>query len=505
MNQPTQLTQDRILVKELRERERNAASMPHFAFATLNIKAAAHHKLIYQCLMGLVNDEYDDLIVNTPPGSAKSTLISQVFPSWYLGHYPKNNVIITSHTTTLAEQWSKRTRDLISMPEYTDIFPGTTISKDSSSVSRWATAQGGTCAAAGVGMAILGIRADFICIDDPVSGSEQAESITQLQKLHEWFKSDLKSRLKPRAKMVLVCQRMSANDLAGFMIDSHAENPTRRLRVLNLPMVADSPNDPLGRAIGERLWPEWYTEEMVADLRKDDYTWRTMWQQQPPSESGSWVSPDEVGFRPSPEITPTSSTYGCTDLAISVNSGDYTVHIVIAVNERGEWDIVEAQRARVDPSASATTVVNLCETYKPKGWAIDDDNASKVFMPLVATRAMAEHTFVPWWPVPLRGQDKETRAASLRGHFKRRMVFMPKDAPFTRWLLNEIFGFPNLLGQGVDDGVDALSALSRKLLSIVKKPMEAAPPKPSPTIQEMTLNQLFEDREHRGAGRRHRV
>ena len=173
----------------------------------------------------------------------------------------------------------------------------------------------------------------------------------------------------------------------------------------------------------------------------------------------------------------------------------------MAIDQQGAWDIIDASRTRVDPDTASKQIIKLCETYKPNEWLIDDDNASKVFMPLVATAARETHTYVPWHPMPMRGQDKETRAAALRGQFKRRRVFMPKDAHWTKWLLTEILGFPNLVGQGVDDGVDALSCLGRRLASTEKQapdPVKAPPPK---TMQAMTLNELFEDRGHRRGSR----
>ena len=97
----------------------------------------------------------------------------------------------------------------------------------------------------------------------------------------------------------------------------------------------------------------------------------------------------------------------------------------------------------------------------------------------------------------MRGQDKETRAASLRGMFKRRKIFMPPDAPFARWLLTEIANFPNALGEGVDDGVDALSVLGRRIVAIAPAPSNVAPIAPKlKTWQDMTLNEMWEDREH---------
>jgi hypothetical protein len=94
--------------------------------------------------------------------------------------------------------------------------------------------------------------------------------------------------------------------------------------------------------------------------------------------------------------------------------------------------------------------------------------------------------------MPMRGQNKETRAAPLRGQFKRRKVFLPHNAPWTRWFVAELLSFPNALGQGVDDGVDALGLLGRRLLAVARPSLTVVPAR-ALTTAEMTLDQLFED------------
>lgn len=482
-------------LREIREREKAQSSLSDYARQVVGVIPAQHHMLICDALDdGVINDEWDDLVVCMPPGSAKSTYVSHCFPAWFLGKYPDKNVILASHTASLAEKWSRRVRDTLNTTEHAHRFADSSLSKDSTAVARWSTSRNGEFLAAGVGMSILGFRADLVVLDDPISGFEQAQSVTQLQKVHDWYKSDLKSRLKPRAKIVTVCQRTAAWDMAGYIMKEFAKNPTRRLRVINIPMVATTHDDALGRSVGDRLWPEWYTAEMVEDLRKDDFVWRTMWQQEPPSDDGEWVSTSDIRFRPTP--TTLEKCYGMSDLALSVNTGDYTVHFIVAVDHNGDWDIVEGQRARVDVEQSSSTIVQLCATYKPIEWLIDDDNASKVFGTLVGTKARQLSVPVPWRPMPMRGQDKETRAASLRGMFKRGRVYMPPDAPFTKWLTNELLTFPNAVGSGVDDGIDALGLIGRRML-VISAPVAPVAPRPLPTLQDMTLNQLWEDNANR--------
>jgi predicted phage terminase large subunit-like protein len=145
----------------------------------------------------------------------------------------------------------------------------------------------------------------------------------------------------------------------------------------------------------------------------------------------------------------------------------------------------------------------MVETYSPQECLIDDDNASKVYMQLLSQMARDQNIPVPWKPLPMRGQDKETRAAPLRGMFKRKKIFI-KRAPWTSWLVGELLKFPNALGSGVDDGVDALSLLGRRLSVLVgAAPAPAAKP-PVKTWQDMTLNEMWTDREKQ-VGHRRRV
>lgn len=480
------------IIAELERRDRASNTLAGFAEAHMDVIPAEHHKLICQAIDELLNDEYDELIINTPPGAAKSTYTSIGLPAYFLNRWPAKQVLAASYSTELAEKWGRRVRNIVGSKEFHAAHDAT-LSADSRSAGRWATEQGGEFYAAGVGSGILGFRADLVIIDDPISGFEEAQSLTQLQKVHGWYETDLVTRMKPKAKLVLICQRLARNDLAGYLIDRNIAMPTRRQKVLILKMECEEgDNDPLGRAPGDRLWPEWFSPEMVMDAKRDDFKWRTLYQQQPPSDDGSWVSTEDIQFRPRPTITSQSILYGMTDLALSVNTGDYTVHLVVAIDEVGDWDVIHGTRERVDPEKSSSRLVELAGMYRCQEWLIDDDNASKVFMPLVATQARATRTMVPWKPMPMRGIDKETRAAPLRGQFKRRKVYMPADAPYTKWLVKELLTFPNATGSGVDDGIDALGLLGRRMTALAKQAAPVVQLK-RPTLQEMTLNQLFED------------
>mgnify|MGYP001142663433 CR=1 FL=1 len=336
-------------------------------------------------------------------------------------------------------------------------------------------------------------------IDDPLASFEQAQSDTQLAKMRDWYENDFITRMKPGAKVVLICQRLARNDLAGYLIDRNAEKQTRRQYILRLRMEADpelDPIDPLGRAPGERLWPEWFTAEMVIDAKRDEYKWRTLYQQEPPSDTGEWVRREDIVIldadnRPAQDDL---SMYLCSDLALSINKGDYSVHIAAGVDANGLVHVVDAWRGRVAIEQTAARHVAMTREYLPLESLIDDDNAARVYVQLLAGMSREAGQPVPLKQMPMRGQDKETRNAALRGLFRRGRVRL-WQGEWNNWLVKELMMFPNAVGSGVDDGVDALGLIGRRLiaLAVPAGPQPAAPP--LPTIQQMTLNDLWEDRE----------
>ena len=345
-----------------------------------------------------------------------------------------------------------------------------------------------------------GILVHNCMIDDPIGGFEQAQSETQLAKVQGWYETDLMTRLKPGGKIVLICQRLSPNDLAGYMIARHEMNPTRRMRVLTLRMeYEEGDDDGTERQPGERLWPEWFTQRMVEDAKRDEYRWTTLYQQRPPSSTGDWVGRERLRFVAPGEVPPPDQLkhYLCTDLALSINSGDYTVHLVIGVAGPDHGNaiyVLDAIRSRKAVDDTADQLLSLVGAYKPLECLIDDDNAAKVYMQLLAAKGRERGIKPPMKMLPMRGQDKETRAAPLRGLFlEGRIVFVV--APWNEWMVREVLTFPNAMGVGVDDGIDALGLIGRRLASLARPGTSPKQSPPPPTMAQMCLEELYYDRD----------
>ena len=222
-----------------------------------------------------------------PPGAAKSTFVSTLFPPWYLARHPDHAIIAASHTMELAERFGRRVRNLINEHSSTlDV----TLAPDIQAAGQWETTAGGEYFAAGVLGAITGRRSDLVLIDDPVKSRAEADSETVRERVWEWWKADLLTRLKPGAKIVLVQTRWHEDDLGGRLL-AEMDAGGRRWEVLKLPMEAEQ-HDPLGRAPGELLWPEWFRPDMVAEAKRDSRTWSALYQQRPAPAEGTYFERD---------------------------------------------------------------------------------------------------------------------------------------------------------------------------------------------------------------------
>ena len=472
----------RSAVKVLREREQARGSFWEFCNQTVfkrlpNRVPARHHEVVCQHIQKLADDpDGGILIILMPPGGAKTMLAGRALPAWALGRVPKTEIVMVTNAMPLAEKNGRAIREILQTPTYQHIFDAT-ISQSSSSASSFLTTNGGDFFGVGTAGAALGRRGNWVLIDDPISGFEEAQSFSQMQKLHDAFEANILTRLVPGAKVVLICQRLARNDLAGYLIDRAGRvKGGRKTTVLRMPMLCDdAANDPLGRAEGEPLWPEYWTPGMLVDAQADPYKWKTLYQQSPPSDDGVWADAQDVQVTPMPRGVVESDdwrTYIGTDIAYSVNRGDYTVFAVVAFHKKtGAMHLVDLYRKQTDNAFSADALLGLIETWRPSWVGIDNDPGSQSFVSHLKTRAAYQRVALPIEVVAIGGKAKEARADALRSKIKSGLLHVDRSAPWALAVMKEITSFPNATGDGVDDIIDALGLVARKTsMMMVSKP-----------------------------------
>ena len=243
-------------------------------------KAAKHLKLLNRKLIDVAYGKTKRLIVSMPPRHGKSMLISQFFPAWFLGRFPDKRVMLTSYEAGFAASWGRKARDVLE-ERGREMF-NIELRNDSTAADRWdIKGHTGGMVTAGVGGPLTGKGADLLIIDDPIKNAEEAASKTIREKIWDWWGSTAYTRLEPDGAVIIIMTRWNEDDLVGKVIQN-LEESGEEWEVLNLPALAEE-HDPLGRDVGEALWPERFDEKRLDKIRRTigSYYFSALYQQRP--------------------------------------------------------------------------------------------------------------------------------------------------------------------------------------------------------------------------------
>lgn len=441
-----------------------------------------HHQLLISRLEALTRGEIDRLAVFMPPGSAKSTYCSVLFPAWFLAQQRRAAVLAASHTTELAEKWGRHVRN--SIVEHSNLL-GISLSGDSQAAGRWELREGGTYYAAGVGVGIAGFRADLAIIDDPVRSRQDADSETVRDKIWDWYKSDLLPRMRPDGRIVLIQTRWHEDDLAGRCLAEMARGGDR-WDILCLPAEAED-HDPLGRKPGEWLWDDAYGYGKFLRHEKATQTprnWSALYQQQPAPETGDYFNAEWLKPYDRAPARDTLTVYGASDYAVTAEGGDYTVHIVVGVDPENRIYVLDLWRSQASSDQWVEAFCDLVLLWKPLGWAEEQGQIRAGIGPFLDRRQRERKAYVARETFPTRG-DKAVRAQSIRGRMALEGLYVPMSAPWYSALRSELLSFP--AGRH-DDQVDALGLIGQLLDLMIAGRI---PPKVEP--QKIDGYRPFED------------
>ena len=357
----------RSLLLELLGRKKAAESLAAYIdYLQTGFKPARHHRLLIDKLEAVERGEIKRLMVFMPPGSAKSTYGSVLFPSWYLGRNKDKSVIAASHTSELAERFGRRVRNYVGSTEFRAVF-GFGLAEDSQAAGRWETAERGEYFAVGVGGSVTGRRADLGIIDDPVKSREEADSELVRERVWEWYKADFYTRLKPGASIVLIQTRWHEEDLAGNLLKD-AQEGGEQWEIVSLSMEAED-DDPLGRPKGELLWPEWFNNEMVAQAKRDPRNWLALYQQKPRPDGGGVFKREWIQYYDGApaDVASGQNKYLLIDAANGKRKGnDYTAMWVIGLGSDDNYYVLDIVRDRLNLTERAALVMQLHRKWKPR-------------------------------------------------------------------------------------------------------------------------------------------
>ena len=210
------------------------------------------------------------LLLNVPPGHAKTSIMATRFTLWQLACDRNTNVLIVSKTTKLGEKIvraiaQEMEHNLALLADFGNFKPpqGT----------RWSVGLGELMVDAkdpgtgdlsvlirGSGQAILGFRADWIVVDDPTDrGISRSEAERNSQR--EWFVGEVETRLKPDGRIFCIGQRVHVDDLYGWLAGKLNEETGEPVWTqVQTPAVLDWDTQ-------QMLWPEHWTWDRIQEMR----------------------------------------------------------------------------------------------------------------------------------------------------------------------------------------------------------------------------------------------
>lgn len=440
-------------------------------FEPVETALAAHHLLLLQAVERTMLARSGRLMVFMPPGSAKSTYCSVVAPTWFMGKVPESRIILASYGSDLARRHGRRARQIAGSPKYAGAF-GCGISSSTSAADEWALSNGSEYLAGGILSGITGNRANGLVLDDPVKGRADAGSPTVSDKTWEAYNDDLLTRLLPGGWIIVVTTRWAKNDVAGRLLPEDYDGRSGLVRctdgidwtIINLPAQCERNDDPLGRKVGEYLWPEWFDEAHWAPFKARPRTWASLFQQRPSIAEGDLFQPallEVVDAIPAGPI----QWVRAWDLASTKDtSADATAGVKLGRLPDGRYIIGDLEHMHEGPHTRDAAISNT---------AAADGHETRISLP--QDPGQAGKTQVFYLTTGLAGYrvtsspesgDKVTRAEPFAAQVNVGNVLMLRGT-WNEKLRAELRAFPT---PGVhDDIVDALSRAFSELIG--KAPM----------------------------------
>lgn len=241
-----------------------------------------HIKLICEKLEQVYTWEIKRLIINIPPRSLKTEIVSKTFPVRCLWHDPRMKFMEISYSSELAEKNSWWARDMYLSDTYLSVFPRRSQLKDDQNTKQHReTERGGQMYASGSTWTITGVGADCIIIDDPMKPNDANSDIVRVW-VNNNYHDTLESRLnnKTQGSIVIIMQRLHDDDLCWHLLDMKKQWIGDDREELIVPAIAEVSDE--YRKVGESFFHTRFPLEILHKMKSSNpVVFSTQYQQNP--------------------------------------------------------------------------------------------------------------------------------------------------------------------------------------------------------------------------------
>jgi predicted phage terminase large subunit-like protein len=471
------------------------------SYLVVETELAEHHVLILETCQDLVEEKlrfyYDHegqpqpwypeypgdyhvcrrVMLMFPPGSAKSTYASVVFPTWQMGNNPGQEIILTGYGDVICKRHGKRARQICAGHAYQAVF-GFGVNTDTRAADNWETENKSSYKSAGILSGITGFRCDGLIWDDITKGRKEADSVTIREDTWNAYIDDARSRKKPKAWEVGIGTRWHEDETMGRILPEGYAGESGYMMgrdgnvwyVLCVPAECESGSDPIGREIGEMLWPEWFSEEYWADKRVNPRSWASLYQQRPSLEEGLYFKKD--WFRSYTELPEHVDYYLAFDPAVTAleddTEADDTAIQVWAVDTQARLYLVDEWVQKCTMDIWISQLITWIGMYNPIACISEAGVIRRASEPYIK-RAMQREGRFAQFEYMTRNADKPAMARGAQAMCSAGQVYLPANSVGDN-TIDECLRFP---ASKIDHRVDAFANLCLYL----EKLWEASPPR----------------------------
>lgn len=351
-------------------------------------------------------------VISIPPGHGKTTLLI-AYAAWCIGNNPNIRIIIATHTLTYSESIVDQIGDIVSLPQFIDIF-GDIVPKGRD--AKWTRGnktvirddfrlKDPTLIAVGVGSSTIGLRCDLILGDDLVT---QPNSMTDVMRKHisEWYYGSLEKRLDPDGIIRVFGARFYSGDLYKEIVNKGAQQV----------ILEATPDKP--------LWPEMFDAELLRTYEENDYaTFQAQYRQNPIDMSTNFLRESWLDYYL--ELPDNLRYYvGVDPCAKDTLGTDFISIAIIGFDANGTGYIIDIIKGQGGLHDQADMVERVGEQYNPIIIGIETNNSQGWLIEELEKRALESGTGLRFRPIQTQ-LPKEIRFMAMSNYFRNRKILLP--------------------------------------------------------------------------------
>jgi predicted phage terminase large subunit-like protein len=166
-------------------------------------------------------ESQDDALLNVPPGSSKSTIVTQLFPAWLWLKQPSFRIISSSYAADLSVGHALKSRDCVRSDKFRSLWPGRiTFKADQDGKTNYRNTAMGQRFSTSTNGRVTGMHGDCIIIDDPIDPEHASSEVARAAAAGHLRKLVTRTTDKARTFRIMVMQRVHELDPAGIWLAS---------------------------------------------------------------------------------------------------------------------------------------------------------------------------------------------------------------------------------------------------------------------------------------------